>query len=201
MRTVLFAVAAAAILTGCGGGDVPNGQGAQNVSAEYKPYPYAPAISEELKTEYLDAVNEARSEGRYCGDKWFDAAPPLKWDDRLYHAAYEHANDMAETGHYEHEGSGTESDWTANVLGLGRGSTPNERGKVNGMKWGAGENIDCQQETYQGAVEDWLWSPGHCANIMNGDIKTFAAAGKKAKSDNYGIFWVQTFSYEDPQGN
>ncbi len=62
-------------------------------------------------------------------------APPLQWSDALYRVAYEHSQDMAATGIMTHNGSGTETDWTAIVWDLGRGSGYAERIDNNG--WNA----------------------------------------------------------------
>jgi uncharacterized protein YkwD len=200
-KTLITITAAAAVLTlaGCGGGG-----GGGNPSAHYKPYPYAPIISEELKAEYLDAVNEARSEGRYCGDKWWPAVPPLKWDDRLYRAAYEHANDMATTNYYEHDGSGTESDWTANVLGLGRGSHFGERidnNRIDTKEPGSwrGENASWGRPSLEIAIQKWLDSPHHCENIMEKHYKTLGMAGVYREDSEYGYYWDQEFGSSTPK--
>ena len=95
----------------------------------------APPIDEATKQAYLDAVNAARSVGRNCGDTYMPPAPPLQWSDALYRAAYEHSQDMAATGVLTHDGSGTETDWTAIVWDLGRGSGYAERIDNNG--WNA----------------------------------------------------------------
>jgi len=197
-KTLITITAAAAVMTlaGCSGG------GGGNPSAHYKPYPYAPAISEELKTEYLDAVNEARSEGRYCGDKWFNAVPPLKWDDRLYRAAYEHANDLSLHTYTAHDGSGTESDWTANVLRLGRGSHFWERIDNNGIdtnKVWSGENVAAGQTSTEWAIQWWLDSPHHCENIMEKHYKTLGMAGVYREDSEYGYYWDQEFGSATPK--
>jgi uncharacterized protein YkwD len=176
---------------GCGG----TGTGGDPV--EYVPFD-APAISAAQKAEFLDAVNEARAHGRECGKYgYMPAVPPLRWDDRLYRAAYEHSEDMAETSHYAHTGSGKESDWTAQVLDLGHGSTIEERFINNRMKattWG--ENIDAQLMTTKEHMQRWLNSEGHCRNIMYAGVNLFGMAHVENEDSEWGSYWTQEFGAE-----
>ncbi len=175
-------ISAAMLFVGCGGGSTGGG-------VEYVAYD-APAISSSQKKEFLDAVNEARATGRECGKYgYMPAVPALKWDDRLYNAAYEHSEDMAMTDHYDHTGSGGEHDWTAQVLNLGRGSTPSERSKNNGLENGAGENIAADYLTLSEVMDAWLNSEGHCRNIMDSRINIFGMA----VVENNAIYWSQEF--------
>jgi uncharacterized protein YkwD len=190
MKKTLIATAAALTLMGCGG----TGTGGDPV--EYVPFD-APAISAAQKAEFLDAVNEARSHGRECGKYgYMPAVPPLRWDDRLYRAANEHSEDMAETSHYKHTGSGTEHDWTAQVLDLGRGSKPAERALNNGLKDGIGENIDAYYTTTEEHMKRWLDSEGHCRNIMYAGSKLFGMAHVENEDSEWGSYWTQTFGAE-----
>lgn len=165
--TNLTLVAAVAVLAlvGCGGGG-----GGDNYTA----HPYdAPPISEADKAAYLNAVNQARSVGRTCGQYGFlPAVPPLTWNDAFYKAAYEHSEDMSISGVFEHIGSGTNSDWTANVQELGRASTPDDRDRNNGYTNinGGGENIVMGAGSLEIAFNTWLKSAGHCSLIME-DLK------------------------------
>jgi len=102
----------------------------------------------------LGLINNARAEARNCGDTFFPAAPPLKWDDRVAAAALGHSTDMAGTGFFGHEGSD--------------GSDPGDRLMNEGydmMLWG--ENIAVGYDRETDVMDAWLNSPGHCANIMD----------------------------------
>ena len=161
VKNLLAITLVAGMFVGCGGGSTGGG-------VEYVAYD-APAISSSQKKEFLDAVNEARATGRTCGKYgYMPAVPALKWDDRLYNAAYEHSEDMAMSNHYTaHEGTGTENDWTAQVLNLGRGSHPQERIINNGFNYSWwGENAAAGYATTKDVMEAWLSSEGHCRNIM-----------------------------------
>lgn len=177
MKTIGLAAVTVLTLVGCGGGggsDTPT-------QASNQPYP-APAISESLKNEYLNAVNAARSVGRICdaNDGYYSPpAPPLTWDNALYTASYEHSQDMQATGYFEHDGSGTESDWTAQVLSLGRGSNPAERvdNNNNGISYSKYfENIASGANSTSSVMTGWLASPSHCGAIMDGTIKYLGMA-------------------------
>jgi len=151
-------------IIGCGGNDAPE----QIPEPEYHPYD-APPISESLKAEFLSAVNEARSVGRICGVHGYrPPVPPVVWSDELYSAAYEHTEDMVTAGYFNHAGSGTASDWTAQVLDLGRGSGATERGYNNGFYGGIGENLTRYTHSTEQTVSGLLESEHHCKTIMTG---------------------------------
>lgn len=165
-KTILAITTIATIgLVGCGSG---GGDGGED-SVETHPY-NAPAISQADMNEYLGAVNAARASGRTCGEwGYFPAAPALQWSNELYSSSYEHTEDMVTAGIQSHQGSGGASDWTAQILELGRGSTPSERMRNNGMiSSGTVENIGGGYGSASAMVAGWLRSPGHCAAIMGG---------------------------------
>ena len=161
----LVAAVAAFTLVGCGG----SGGG----GSDYTAHPYdAPGISEVDKAAYLGAINNARATGRTCGGTFFSAAPALSWQNANYLAAYEHAEDLVISGTYSHDGSGTNSDWTAQVQELGRGSKARDRLLNNGWKLqgdssGNTENIVGGRPSIDSAVSAWIGSPGHCVNLMS----------------------------------
>ena len=192
MKRLLFLSITALTLIGCGGGADPK---------DYVPYD-APAISAAQKQEFLDAVNDARAVGRTCGKYgYMDAVPPLKWDDRLYRAAYEHSNDIAINGYTAHTGSGKKEDWTAQVLDLNRGSTAKERILNNGLNlsgssYAYGENVSAGRNTTEEVVRDWLQSEGHCKNIMEPRFKMLGMAYVENDESQWKIYWTQTLGAE-----
>ena len=193
-NTLLIGLAALTLI-GCGGG----GSGVNPV--EYVAYD-APAISSAQKAEFLDAVNAARAVGRSCGKYgYMKAVPPLKWDDGLYRAAYEHSNDIAINGYSAHTGSGKQEDWTAQVLDLSRGSSAGERILNNGLdqsrsSYTYGENVSAGRNTTEEVVRDWLDSDGHCRNIMYLRFKMLGMAYVENDASQWKIYWTQTFGAE-----
>jgi uncharacterized protein YkwD len=153
-------------------------------------------IPDDLKQEYLDAINAARAETQDCGEMGvFDPAPALTWDDRLGNAAYEHSNDMAQSDTFSHTGSGTASDITAVEQDLGRGSKFRERIENNGYVGfrAIGENIAAGYESAQEVVEAWLASDHHCANLMNPKFTEVGMAKVEKSGTEYGSYWTQEF--------
>ena len=57
---------------------------------------------------------------------------------------------------------------------------------------GAGENIAYGQKTPQEVVNAWMNSPGHRANIMNGNFTTIGVGCYKSGNTYY---WSQFFTY------
>ena len=168
-------------LVGCGsgGGD------------SYQAHPYdAPPISEALKNEYLTAINNARSVGRSCGEYGFyPAVSPVAWNNKLYKAALEHSRDMAYSNHFEHDGSGGEYDWTAQVQELGRGSNISDRGDNNGETI-LGENIAAGTVNIDRTIKIWLKSDGHCTLLMDKDNKEVGLAHAYSSASKYKNYWT-----------
>ena len=157
-----------------------------------------PSIDESTKQTYLDAINNARAVTQDCGEYGVkDAVPALTWNDALYKAAYEHSEDLAESDTFAHDGSGTESDWTAQVQDLESGSTMRDRIENNGYtNWRKiGENIAAGslRDTAQEAVDAWIKSDGHCKNLMNPDYKNVGMGHVEKDGSTYIHYWTQNF--------
>ena len=181
-------ISASVLFVGCGGGGSGSG-------VEYVAYD-APAISASQKKEFLDAVNEARAVGRECGKYgYMPAVPAVVWNDALYKASYEHSDDMATSNMYtSHDGTGTENDWTAQVLDLGRGSKSGERAKNNGYSNSAwGENVAAGYSTTKDVMDAWLKSEGHCRNIMWQDHEDVGMAIVRNENSQYKSYWTLFF--------
>jgi uncharacterized protein YkwD len=135
----------------------------------------------QLSQELLARVNEARAAPRSCGDQVFGAAPPLTWNENLAHAALGHSEDMATKRYHSHKEPG--------------GSDPAERATRSGYRWSRiGENIASGQHSVAQAVNDWLGSPGHCANIMNPAFTEMGAAyAVNPANENRTPYWTQMF--------
>jgi len=129
----------------------------------------------------LDEVNAARASARSCGKQAFPAAPPLSWNGALGDAALAHSRDMATGRYFSHRAKD--------------GSQATDRALRAGYSWRrVGENIAFGQRSPREAVEGWLDSPGHCANIMNRDFTEMGAAyGVTPERQTGIIYWTQVF--------
>ena len=168
-------------------------------TAEYVPYD-VPPIDNTTKQAYLDAVNDVRAKQQDCGIYgMMGPVSPLVWSDALYKSAYEHSNDMMQSDTFSHTGSGTEHDWTAVILDLGRGSTPTERMENNGYtNWTySGENIAGYKgyfpDELQLVMDGWIESDGHCRNLMSPNFEEIGMAHVENGSGNYTDYWTQNF--------
>jgi uncharacterized protein YkwD len=157
-----------------------------------------PPIDDEIKAMYLDAINTARSQTQDCGSEGVKpAVSPLTWNDMLYTAAYRQSYDLAYSNTFSHTGSGTETDVTAQALHPGQGSTTKERIEYAGyIDWKAyGENLAAgtTMDVVQEAIDAWLSSPGHCANLMNPDFTEVGMAHVENVDSDYLHYWAQVF--------
>lgn len=130
--------------------------------------------------DWLDLINQARSQGRQCGNQFYPAAPPLKWNATLEKASQNHADDMAKNQYFSHQGRD--------------GSSPFQRLERLGYRfWTAAENISAGRATAEQAMSGWLKSAGHCANIMNPDVQEVGMAMAHNPSSRFRYYWVQNF--------
>jgi uncharacterized protein YkwD len=128
--------------------------------------------------QILDLTNAARAEPRVCGERHFAAAPPLAWDARLAAAAAAHSASMAKGNYFAHTGKS--------------GERVGARAERAGYAWQAiGENIATGQGAPARAMDGWLASPTHCANIMNRDFTQMGAAYAVNPQADTAIYWTQ----------
>lgn len=150
-----------------------------------RPAPPLPSLTypdwRDAGREILIASNEARASARNCGTERFPAAPPLTWNPALGDAALAHSRDMATQRYFNHRARD--------------GTQVAERAVRVGYSWRRiGENIAFGQRSPQEAVESWLSSPGHCANLMNRDFTEMGAAYGVTPARHAGIiYWTQVF--------
>ncbi len=205
IKQAIIIISSALFIVGCGGGGVGTETGAvsdttssQNTNSEIitsNPYP-APYLSDEDKTTYLKVINDARSVRQNCGAKGtFDPVPALKWSEELYNAAAEHSEDMVTSDTFQHDGSGTDSDWTG--MDIGKASTVQNR--LDNNKYSGwtryGENIAAgtERDTAQKAIDAWLKSDSHCAILMDPNFTEVGMAHAENIHAHYTHYWTQNF--------
>lgn len=129
----------------------------------------------------LAATNQARSIGRFCGDDWFEAVADVTWSCDLMAVAKSHSIDMATHNFFSHQGS--------------NGLMVDERVTAAEYEWRTvGENIAVGQTSVTEVVDDWLQSPGHCVNIMNGDFEELGSWRVDTNNADYISYWTKVFA-------
>jgi len=128
--------------------------------------------------QVLTLVNQRRAAGATCGTTYKAPAPALTFDERLRCAARKHSKDMVVNNFFSHTGS--------------NGSTPWQRINSAGYVYtAAAENIAGGQATPAAVVDGWMKSSGHCANIMNPNLKHLGTGYYAGGA--YGHYWTQDF--------
>jgi len=154
-----------------------------------------PSLAETLIAKYIDAVNKARTTEQDCGSKGiFAATTKVTWNEKLYKASYEHMQDLIASKTFEHEGSGTESDWSGYLLS--KKSSQVERVESYGYSWERlGENLagGASINSVDKAIEAWLKSDNHCENLMNPAFKEVGMVMLTDDNALYTNYWGQNF--------
>ena len=145
--------------------------------------PFAPPpadSAESVAQRVLELVNAARGQSRQCGDRPYRAVGRVRLNATLSAAALAHASDMAAHSYFAHEGRD--------------GSSPADRATRAGYRWRSiGENIASGMTTPEAAVEGWLKSPPHCANLMAPQFTEMGIAFAVDRASKAGIYWGQLF--------
>jgi uncharacterized protein YkwD len=103
----------------------------------------------------------------------------LSLDPLLNNAALAHSIDQASRNTMSHEGAD--------------GSDPGTRVTRAGYRWSTvGENVAYGYSTPSAVHEGWMNSPGHRANILNGDFVHMGLA--TATGSNGYLYWTQVFA-------
>ncbi len=133
--------------------------------------------AESVRRQVLALVNAARSKARPCGNRFYEAAPPLALSEELSAAALGHAQTMARTGTFEH----VDDD----------GQSPADR--VRATHYQArlvGENIAAGMTSAAEAVQGWLDSPDHCENVMDARFTHLGAAFATNLARDPAVYWT-----------
>lgn len=124
-----------------------------------------------IENQVATMINQQRASAG-CG--------ALRYDARLATAARKHSADMARRGYFDHN--------------TPDGVTPWDRAKAEGYADPSAENIAAGQQSAADAVQAWMNSPGHRANILNCD--SHATGVGFARGGSYGYYWTELFGYE-----
>ncbi len=129
----------------------------------------------------LNDVNTARQQPRNCGDEFFSAAPPLRWNPKLGEAARKHSVDMANNNYFSH-------------TSLNGDKVEDRIGREGYDLVNLDENVSVGDKEHSNAVEGWLKSPGHCRNIMSPDYVDFGAGYGVNVDSRFEHYWIQVFA-------
>ncbi len=145
--------------------------------------PAWPPAFQNWEEEVLQLVNAARAVGHDCDTKGnFGPAPPLTMNASLRCAARKHAADMATRNFFDHTNPDGET-FDQRIAKAGYGSYSQVGENIAG-----GSDIDNAKT----AVDGWLASDGHCANIMNANYTEFGAGAYEGSGD-LTFYWTQEF--------
>ncbi|WP_234312967.1 CAP domain-containing protein, partial [Streptomyces griseus] len=154
-------------LRGDGAGERPDGLAPQTGAVLTAPVT-APARAARYVQDVVALANAERDRAG-CG--------PLRVEARLSRAAQGHADDMAARDYYAHDNP--------------EGRDGGDRITAAGYRWSAwGENIHKGPKTPERAMEDWMDSPAHRANVLNCSFRDIGV-GVALTAD--GPWWVQDF--------
>jgi len=156
---------------------------------------YDANISQEEKDAFIKKLNAVRSDG--CGKHEGIVDSNLTWNDALFRAAAEHAEDIRESGtlNTDGKGSGTASDHTAQVRHLGHASTLDDRLRNNGYH----KTVAREVATRTNEAPDlnaifslWTSDEESCGKIMDPNLTEFGLAHIRETnaSAEYTDFWV-----------
>ena len=102
----------------------------------------------------------------------------LTVDQRLAAAAQAHSADMVRRAFFAHESPDGRQVW--------------DRAVAAGYVYRkVAENIAAGQRTAEEVVRGWMGSPGHRANILDGDLTQIGVG--RADGGSYGVYWTQVF--------
>lgn len=184
---LLGASACAAVLTACGPGDlapeVAKGNAEEILTAvQTAQVMSTEAPSDDFAQSALIAINNARAEGRNCGDDYFPPAPTVLWNDRIAHAALLESQWMQRDNDFGHA-------WPD-------GTRVGDRLDMADYKWQhADENIAAGFRTLPAAIQAWIDSPSHCRALMRQDVSETGLAVVPGEPGNtYVAYWTMVLA-------
>jgi uncharacterized protein YkwD len=140
-------------------------------------FPVAAAAQQEIicpsetELEVVELLNQERAKV---------GLPRLVIDMRLMESVRRHSTDMATNNFFSHTGSD--------------GSSPFDRISEAGYSMrSAGENIAGGYRTAEAAVQGWMNSDGHRANILNSSYEHIGVGYIYGENASYGHYWTTNF--------
>jgi hypothetical protein len=134
-------------------------------------YPLCGPVYADFETDVIDLVNAERSA---------HGLHSLNYDANLASAARDHSEDMGVQDYFSHTGLD--------------GRTAADRITAAGYSYSTfGENIAGGYATPQAAVDAWMSSAGHRANILNSNFCDIGVGYMYVSNSTYGHYWTQDF--------
>lgn len=131
----------------------------------------ATAAEQDLAQQVLTMVNQERATA---------GVGPLTMHAGCSQVAYNHSVDMDLRDFFDH----------VNPDGL----NPFQRMQAAGIGYSAaGENIAAGYPTAAAVMNGWMNSPGHRANILNGNFTEIGIGVRQGSTGQYGTYWTQVF--------
>ena len=164
--------------------------------SDYTAHPYSDAnISQADREAFIAKVNAVRSAG--CGNHEAIPDSNLSWNDALFRAAAEHADDIRESGilNKDGKGSGGPSDHTAQVQHLGHASSLDDRLRNNDYHKTVAREIATRTNEapdLDAIFSQWVSDEESCGKIMDSNLTEFGLAHIRETnaSAEYTDFWV-----------
>ena len=125
---------------------------------------------------WVEQLNTLRAAGAPCAAAATDALP-LRWNTRLAESALAQAVDLARRDTISHEDSAHRS-FKQRVQSVGYPLRS------------AAENLAVGQREFEGTLDDWLASAGHCAALMTPGYSDVGLACVERRGTRYQRFWV-----------
>lgn len=127
--------------------------------------------------QLLAEINKLRAQGITCGSTNYPSVAPLKWNNKLAHAARSHSLDM-----------GTR-DYVAHITP--ELQFPGDRAKAAGYTWYAiGENLAAGADHAAQVVARWATSAGHCREMMKAINKDAGVGIERVAGSKYHSYWT-----------
>jgi uncharacterized protein YkwD len=138
-----------------------------------------PCVDDAALQRAVEQLNALRRQDAPCASAG-TSMQRLSWEARLAASAYEQAADIALQDRLSHTDSRNRG------LGVRLRS-------VGYAAAGAGENLAAGQTDIGDALQAWLASPSHCANLMQPEYRDVGLACVQRPGSRYQRFWVAHF--------